>query len=74
MREGRAAHLFRDVHVEETLGMRLLDHLPRVLCRENNQQTSEVVTITEYWTTHRHGPVMLGSDRDDLVRLLVTVE
>lgn len=25
------AHLFRDVNVDETFGVRLLDHLPRVL-------------------------------------------
>ena len=26
------AHLFRDVNVDETFGVRFLDHLPRVLC------------------------------------------
>jgi hypothetical protein len=30
---GRAmAHLFRDVNVDETFGVRFFDHLPRVLC------------------------------------------
>ena len=66
------AHLFRNVNVDETFGVRFLDHLPRVLCLDaqvrsrNHISTgwSECADLSETRRdeaggTHLHGSVIL---------------
>lgn len=72
--EAKPTHLLGDVDVEQALGVRLLDDLPRVLRgREESAQAQEGGRVGRN-EAHLHGAVVLGGDRDDLVGLRASLD